>query len=458
MFLVFQILWLFSLLLAPAQSFIRKPNISSFIDSLSYIDPFPFWQKEIEDKPSPYELEEELDVWPEYDDKSFDIEPQNEPLQQVCDISIRKDIEDPKQPLFIKTGTTEFYPYDSNGVMSVATREDIELVCTQGFASPIQGYNVIATCVDGLNFMIAGRSRSLDSVTCASWNKVTTRVLSNSCPGGTKFIDVGFELTPMRFASLYQVCFNEDFEVTRYVQHTLRKGANFYQNAPRPGLFERAGFFQEDLEKVFTKRDQKLIVDMILGADSSRFFSANIYFLVRGHLAAKADFVLGSQQRATFFYINTAPQWQSFNGNNWLAVENGLRKWVHMNKLDLNCWTGVYGVTTLPNLNNIPTPLYLYVDMNNNMMHGPVPKLFFKIAIEPFSKRGIVLVGVNNPHLTLAEIKQDYILCPDVSDRVTYVNWKKTDIRKGYMYACEVSEFRKVVTHLPTFDVSGLLL
>jgi len=65
---------------------------------------------------------------------------------------------------------------------------------------------------------------------------------------------------------------------------------------------------------------------------------------------------------------------------------------------------------------------------------------------------------VNNPHLTEAQIKRDYVICNDVSDKVTYINWKKTDIKAGWSYACEVSDFLRTVKHLPALTAKNGLL
>jgi len=130
---------------------------------------------------------------------------------------------------------------------------------------------------------------------------------------------------------------------------------------------------------------------------------------------------------------------------------------VSKNKLNVNCYTGVYGVTTLPNKQGVETPLYLAKDANNNGLI-PVPKLYFRVVIDPTSHKGIVFVGVNNPHLTEEQIKRDYIICTDVSDQVTYINWKTTDIKAGWSYACEVADFLKTVKHLPALTAKGGLL
>lgn len=45
-------------------------------------------------------------------------------------------------------------------------------------------------------------------------------------------------------------------------------------------------------------------------------------FLTRGHLAPRADFALRSHQRASFHYINAAPQWMRGNAGDWAALED----------------------------------------------------------------------------------------------------------------------------------------
>jgi len=49
------------------------------------------------------------------------------------------------------------------------------------------------------------------------------------------------------------------------------------------------------------------------------------FFLSRGHLSPNADFVYYAMQDSTFYFVNVAPQWQVFNGGNWVAAENALR-------------------------------------------------------------------------------------------------------------------------------------
>lgn len=74
---------------------------------------------------------------------------------------------------------------------------------------------------------------------------------------------------------------------------------------------------------------------------------SNDYFLSKGHLVAKADFLHGAHQMATFMYTNAAPQWQTFNGNNWNALENDVRSFAARTNRDLECYTGTYVILSL---------------------------------------------------------------------------------------------------------------
>ncbi len=71
----------------------------------------------------------------------------------------------------------------------------------------------------------------------------------------------------------------------------------------------------------------------ILGANLD-FASGNVLFtttksnyLSRGHLAPDAGFIYDSFQDATYYFINVAPQFQSFNNGNWRMLEDKIRRY-----------------------------------------------------------------------------------------------------------------------------------
>jgi hypothetical protein len=64
--------------------------------------------------------------------------------------------------------------------------------------------------------------------------------------------------------------------------------------------------------------DSTLLGDQFIHATSN-------YYLARGQHSANADYVYGSQHRATFHFVNVSAQWQTFNGGNWEKLESSVR-------------------------------------------------------------------------------------------------------------------------------------
>lgn len=114
--------------------------------------------------------------------------------------------------------------------------------------------------------------------------------------------------------------------------------------------------------------------------------------------------------------------------------------------ISLDVYSGTFGVTQLKDYNDVGHDIWLYV--NGATRQIPVPKLYYKILINRANNSGVVLIGVNNPYLTLDEIKKDYIVCTDVSSQISYINWQKDNIERGYSYACTVNDFVKAVPHV----------
>lgn len=112
----------------------------------------------------------------------------------------------------------------------------------------------------------------------------------------------------------------------------------------------------------------------------------------------------------------------------------------------LDVYSGTFGVTRLANTAGVAQDIYLYV--NGATRQIPVPKIFYRMLLNKADNSGVVLIGVNNPHLTLEEIKKDYIVCTDVSSQITYIKWQKDNIERGYSYACTVNDFVKAVPHV----------
>lgn len=59
---------------------------------------------------------------------------------------------------------------------------------------------------------------------------------------------------------------------------------------------------------------------MIVGSAelAAQYINVSIdHYLARGHLAPDGDFIDAASQDASYYFMNTAPQFQSFNNGNW---------------------------------------------------------------------------------------------------------------------------------------------
>lgn len=178
----------------------------------------------------------------------------------------------------------------------------------------------------------------------------------------------------------------------------------------------------------------------------------SVQFLSRGHMAAKTDFVYGALQRLTFWYLNTAPQWQTFNGGNWNTLEMDVRSFATSRRLDLDVYTGVHGQMTMEDVRGKQQPVHLHVDR----AIVSVPKFYWKVIYDPLSKRGTAFVGLNDPFIK--SITKDIYICEDISYKIEWLKWRRHHITDGISYACTVDDLRKAVPTVPAFDVIGILM
>lgn len=252
---------------------------------------------------------------------------------------------------------------------------------------------------------------------------------------------------------LMEICHDSQTASTLWTYHRLTPESQHFQRSVRRVPFLKGKFYHGiSPDTAYKKQTQRKQFAKILGsqkiADDIISFDSDL-FLARGHLAAKTDYVFSSHQAATFYYINAAPQWQTFNNGNWLQIEIGVKKFVKNRKLFVDLYTGTYDIMVYPDVHGKEQELFLAWNQQDRQEQIPVPRFYYKVVIADEIKAGIVLIGVNNPYLPAKLIKSDYILCPDVADKINYINWDRKNITLGYSYACSISEFTKVVKHLP---------
>lgn len=356
-----------------------------------------------------------------------------------------------------------FLPEDNSGSIVLQTGGILELACPGSSlildSNDMEAVNTTATCVSGTFFQVDEEVYDFSTISCADYPEHTARYSGNVCEEQYKEIEIGFEYYS-RFLLHISLCFDDVEQNTLYAWYNLTSSIGGSQTGfPRPSSFIQGSFYNVGSQKVnslYSRAAQRVTINKRLGLDKKSYkyiHETDHYYLARGHLTAKTDFVYGSEQLLTFYFVNAAPQWQTMNNGNWETLETNVRTYASNNKVDLVVYTGTYGITTLPHEETgEEVPLYLYVDENDNV-GIPVPHLFWKFVYEPKNKAGAVFVSVNNPY-----IEEKEVICDDQSDSYDWLTWKKDDQAKGYSYVCTVADFASVVENFPELEVRELLV
>lgn len=147
-----------------------------------------------------------------------------------CSINVNGDLSEP-QPLLIKPGTAAFvYPEDKTGIIYLDDKQEIELYCSSGLNVPSSaGNSVQAKCIDGNLFEVDGISYSFSNFTCNSYPYHTTRKTTSRCFNDAIMIDIGFDLGE-RFLKVFEVCHDESTEETYFARYQLTPASEgFYR-------------------------------------------------------------------------------------------------------------------------------------------------------------------------------------------------------------------------------------
>lgn len=318
---------------------------------------------------------------------------------------------------------------------------------------------VTASCVDGESFRILGQVHQWNQITCDGVTSVNSRFTNELCTGGRE-AEIGFDLGDGRFIRQILLCFDTDRQMTLYTRYKIVSCiGGSATRTPRPFFEQDNGFFNVGsrlVNTLYVRGSQRRTINSLLGLnndDKTYIQDGQLYFLSRGHMAARSDFFYPAQLNATFKYINAAPQWQSFNGFNWNQVEMDSRTYASTNNVTLQLWTGTYGIATLPH-QSTKKDIELYLYVNGNARGIPVPAIYWKVVYNPTNKKGIVLIGLNNPY---EKNVSKHEICKDISSNISWLKWNRTSINYGYSYACSIPDFQQVVRYAPNITVSGLL-
>ncbi|SPP88835.1 uncharacterized protein LOC117590477 isoform X2 [Drosophila guanche] len=380
-----------------------------------------------------------------------------------CKVDVQKDLPQPNQvqPLYLRPNTTQYWLPNAEGQLEIPRGSAIELYCgydtMAGMSTGLESMEV--KCLHDTHFEWDGSKLEFRKFVCSQSINYTVEKMESRCRGiraldQSHLYRVGYDVGDGRFVQTMELCHDPHTLRTHYAFHQMSPASVHYQMKVKRSKFRPAGHFQGyDMEKIYSFSHQQ----SLLGGSPGELMNQKTgMFLARGHLVAKADLIYASQQRSSFNYMNAAPQWQIFNGGLWANLEDATRKFVANSGITVNVYTGTYGQMPLPQ--NPSVGLHLATDANNRNVMA-VPSLFYRVLIDKAQpRRGIALVGVNNPHATLAQIHDSYVICDRIEEQVPWLRWlskgneksKLSNLKKGYLYACPVSDLARVVKELPS--------
>ena len=246
------------------------------------------------------------------------------------------------------------------------------------------------------------------------------------------------------------MCHDEQKEHTHFAFHVIKGSAIGGRNveAGRPS-FKEGGFYKKSsADKSYKLKTQKATLQTVLGdAKGSRIFSPTTSFLAKGHLAPDADFVFKEGQDATYYFVNAAPQWQSFNNGNWKAIEIAVRDYASLTGSDLMVYTGTLGHLALTDDKGEKKKLYLAKERGQFSLI-PVPEFYWKIVHNPITDEAVVFVGLNNPYFE-GDPSTEAQICPDQCVSARWFFGYQKNVDKGYIYCCSYLDFKAAVDWVP---------
>lgn len=373
-------------------------------------------------------------------------------------MSLKHDFK-PIQPLLLNhKGANILYP-SSAGVIKLRINEKAQIACP-GSSVFVNGQNyginlLEIKCSQNNQFQIANNVLIIKSINCGS--KLVAQLQNAGEERGYIKIAVRFpvgELSP-------QIVHYFDYKskATAYSMYSIVSTVKTQMNCWQSSYFTEDQFYEDlgdYMNDIYPKDKQRQTINSLVGLPlkSTKYIQdTGEMYLAKGHLAANCDFVYEAQQQATYYYVNVAPQWQTFNNGNWKRLENSLRNYADRNGVSLYIISGTLGVASLRHeRTKVDTKLYLSV--NSGWKAVPVPKFFWKLAFDLRYNKGAVFIGTNNPYQQNIEF-----ICNDVSDQMLWLSWEKMNQTKGYSYACSISDFLRVVRYLPaSLHATGGLL
>lgn len=207
-------------------------------------------------------------------------------------------------------------PRTGAGIIRLNRNAAVELFCSSGFRGiETTATSLMATCLGGRNFRVNGDEVEFSDIACNRPVEHTARRTERKCPGG-EIAQIGYNVD-QRWLNLMDICHDPVMAVTHWVHHAQEPFNRGNQRGyPRIQFIQGDFFDRMQVNSLYTRNRQRRAIGNILRSQQLALDlvkPTGDLFMSRGHLAARTDFIFGTQQQATFYFLNAAPQWHTFN-------------------------------------------------------------------------------------------------------------------------------------------------
>lgn len=219
---------------------------------------------------------------------------------------------------------------DKTRIITLKANANVTVRCLGGRRESAKSTNVLKTigtpksvgrCKANSTLYLNTTEIPYDQLGCTSQNQEFLKEEGPCANRRGTLIRVGWQVDH-HFIPLYETCHDKTTTLSYYSTHIIvGKSVDADDKSNRRPSFRQAGYYPGvDVNAAMSPTRQMETVTRIVGSETlaAKYIDQKKnFFLARGHLAPDGDFIDAASQDATYYYFNTAPQWQSFNGGNW---------------------------------------------------------------------------------------------------------------------------------------------
>jgi len=276
---------------------------------------------------------------------------------------------------------------------------------------------------------------------------------------GLKRVSIGWKFKGQHQTQI-SLCIDDQRYGTMWTKHVIQPSNEFRDKGNRPSFKcdtkSKYRFFggasSKRLNKLYTKKNQLKSIGDQLGVTFANEIisvgSRSTNYLAKGHLTPDAAMVYDFEQKATYFFINVAPQFQAFNNGNWKYLEARARELAVKSGRKLTVYQGTQDILAYDDASGKKHDLY--IDYEGTAI--PVPLVFWKVIYDEEANKGVGFIGLND---VFADEHTNFLCTNVCEDLKAWIGdgWMD-DMRykeyvKGRMACCELGDFSNKIDDTP---------